>query len=197
MEMPLRTRDWRERNAWVANLLRARTGADVETWNGRVRAQSFADEPSLRGWLAAQGVTGYPQDLLVMERFGYPAFLTASADELIDGQYQDRPQLRPILDALLTRLAGLGEVTLQARKTYVSLVTPRRTFAAIQPTTKRRVDLGLRLHLHLPDSPLGGRLESAAAMGSGQVTARIGLTSVDEVDDEVQAWLRRAYDENR
>jgi hypothetical protein len=33
-------------------------------------------------------------------------------------------------------------------------------------------------------------------MGSGSVTVRIGLTSVDQVDDEVEAWLRRAYDEN-
>jgi hypothetical protein len=29
-------------------------------------------------------VTGYAQQLLVMERFGYPDFLTVTADELID-----------------------------------------------------------------------------------------------------------------
>jgi hypothetical protein len=33
-------------------------------------------------------------------------------------------------------------------------------------------------------------------MGSGQVTVRVGLGSVDEVDDEVEALLRRAYAEN-
>jgi len=86
-------------------------------------------------------VTGYAQSLLVMERFGYPDFLVASADELIDGQYKDRPQLRPILDAILAATAGLGEVVIQARKTFVSLVTPRRTFARVQATTRNRVDL--------------------------------------------------------
>ena len=36
-----------------------------------------------------------------MERFGYPDFLLASADQLIDGQYEDRPQLRAIYDATI------------------------------------------------------------------------------------------------
>jgi hypothetical protein len=29
-----------------------------------------------------------------MERFGYPDFFIASANDLVDGQYADRPQLR-------------------------------------------------------------------------------------------------------
>jgi hypothetical protein len=44
--------------------------------------------------------------------------------------------LRPILNAILAAALELGEVIIQARKTYVSLVTPRRTFARVQPTTK-------------------------------------------------------------
>ncbi len=55
-----------------------------------------------------------------MERFGYPAFFLASADELIEGQYADRPQLRPIFDAIIDAAAGLGEVVVQTHKTYVS-----------------------------------------------------------------------------
>jgi hypothetical protein len=48
------------------------------------------------------------------------------AEELIAGQYVDRPQLRPVLDAVLAALPALGPVTVQARKTFVSLSTPRR-----------------------------------------------------------------------
>jgi hypothetical protein len=188
----MQMRDWRKMNEWMADLLKQRTGEGVESWNARIRDAGCGDEASLRTWLADQGVTGYPQMLLVMERFGYPDFFLASADELVDGQYSDRPALRPILDAVLARAASVGEVTVQARKTYVSLLTPRRTFAAVQATTRRRVDLGLRL----ADQAPGGRLEPATSMGSGQVTVRIGLSSVDEVDDEVDGWLRRAYQEN-
>lgn len=185
-------RDWREMTAWMAELLKRRTGDDVETWNARVRESGAHDEASLRAWLTEQGVTGYAQTLLVMERFGYPDFFLATADDLIAAQYADRPALRPILDAVLVRAGQLGEVKVQARKTFVALVTPRRTFAVVQPMTRRRVDLGLRL----ADPPLGGRLRAASSMGNGAMTARIGLESVEEVDDEVDEWLRRAYEEN-
>jgi hypothetical protein len=73
-----------------------------------------------------------------------PRLLSPEAIQLIDGQYADRPHLRPILDAVLAALPSLGPVTVEARQTLVSLVTPRRTFAVVQATTKTRVDLGLR-----------------------------------------------------
>ena len=121
-------------------------------------------------------------------------FMTADADadELIEGQYADRPQLRPVLDAVLALLPALGPVTVQARKTMVSLVCPRRTFAVVQATTKDRVDLGLRLD----DAEPGGRLQSARNIDSGGATVRVALRRPEDVDDEVRGLMRRAYDEN-
>jgi hypothetical protein len=167
-----------------------RTGETIDAWNQRIAKEQFRDEKSLRAWLAKQDVTGYAQSLLVMERFGYPDFLLASADDLIEGQYGDRPQLRPIFDAIADAAAGLGEVVIQARKTYVSLVTSRRTFARIQPTTKRRVDLALRLEGHKP----GGRLQPSKIHETTRL--QVSLTSVDDVDSEVLNWLQEAYDQN-
>src|SRR3954466_4418134 len=97
-----------------------RTGSGLEEWNARVLASGLSDEKSLRAWLSEQGVTGYPAMLLVMERFGYPDYLQATADELIEGQYADRENLRPILDAIFALLPGIGDVEVQARKTYVA-----------------------------------------------------------------------------
>jgi hypothetical protein len=128
---------------------------------------------------------------LVWETFGYPDFLTADASALIDGQYADRPQLRPVLDSVLAALPAVGEVTIQARKTYVSLVSPRRTFAVVQATTKKRVDLGLRL-----DTEPAGRLRPAGNIGNGSMPIRIELSTPDEFDDEVLGWLRAAYRQN-
>jgi hypothetical protein len=113
-------------------------------------------------------------------------------DELIEAQYADRPQLRPVLDAVLAVLPALGPVTVQARKTIVSLVSPRRTFAVVRATTRDRVDLGLRLDDAVP----GGRLQSAKGIGGGGATVRIALTGPDDVDDEVRDLMRRAYDKN-
>jgi hypothetical protein len=173
-----------------ARLLKERTGENVATWNRRIAKEQLNDEKSLRAWLTKQGVAGYAQSLLVWERFGYPDFLLASADDLIDGQYGDRPQLRPIFDALIDAAVGLGEVTIQTRKTYVSLVTPRRTFARVQPTTKSRVDLALRLEGHKPD----GRLQPSKIHETMRL--QISLASVDDIDSELLNWLQEAYDQN-
>lgn len=185
------TRDWQSMKRMMERLLQERTGADIETWNKRMATEHFADEQQLRSWLNTQGVTGYAQSLLVMERFGYPDFILASANELINGQYVDRPQLRPILDAILAAVIGLGPVTIQARKTYISLVSQRRTFARVQPTTRQRVDLGLRLEGQQP----GGRLAPSKIQET--MPLQISLLSPDEVDAEVIEWLQRAYNENR
>jgi Family of unknown function (DUF5990)/Domain of unknown function (DUF5655) len=185
-----RVKSWEEMRDWAARLLQSRTGEDVQAWNRRIAQAGLADEQALRSWLAGQGVTGYSQALLVWERFGYPDFMTTGADELIEAQYADRPQLRPVFDAVLAALPALGQVTVQARKTLVSLVGPRRTFAVLQATTKIRVDLGLRLDNSKP----GGRLLAARDIGAANL--RIPLTGPGDIDDEVLGWLRRAYDEN-
>jgi hypothetical protein len=186
-----RIRDWKGMRDMSARLLKERTGDGVDAWNRRIKKERLNDEKALRAWLTKRGVTGYAQSLLVMEQFGYPDFLLASADELVEGQYADRPHLRPIFNAIIDAAAGLGEVTIQARKTYVSLVSPRRTFARVQPTTKNRVDLGLRLDGERP----GGRLQPSKIHETMRL--QISFTTRDEVDSEALDWLQLAYDQNR
>jgi Family of unknown function (DUF5990)/Domain of unknown function (DUF5655) len=187
-------KSWPEMREWCARMLQARTGQGVAAWNERIAAgtaQNRAGEPALRTWLSAEGVTGYAQALLVWETFGYPRFLVADTEQLIGRQYADRPHLRPVFDAVLAALAALpGPVTVQARGTLVSLVSPRRTFAVLKPTTKARVDLGLRLDTTRPE----GRLQPARDLG--MATVRIPLVTPGEVDAEVRDWLAKAYDEN-
>ena len=75
-KMPL-TGDWRRnREMWI-RVLHKPTCADLNTWNRRIERQRCGDAETLRAWLTSQGVTGYAQSLLVMERFGYPDFLVA------------------------------------------------------------------------------------------------------------------------
>ena len=185
----METKDWRDMREWMAALLE-RSGAGVAQWNDRIASAGLADEPALRAWLSERGVTGYAQMLLVYETFGYPDFFTATADELVDGQYADRPALRPVYDRVVLAAQSAGDVRVQARKTYVSLLTPRRTFAIVKATTRARVDLGLRLDGAQP----GGRLAAAKGLGNDTINVRVGLAGPDDVDDEVLDLLRRAYD---
>ena len=185
--------------SWVAmwethkRRLEEQTGEDVGTWNARILAEAPDDEAGLRAWLDQRGITGYPQSVLVMERFGYPDFLQASDAELIDAQYADRGHLRPILDRVLAVAAERHpDVEVVGRKGYVPLHTPRRQFAVVKPTTKRRVDLGLRLDGEEP----GGRLVAAKGLANETINVRIPLEQAPEVDHEVVAWLDAAWERN-
>ena len=133
------------------------------------RGRGLATEAGLRAWLDARGVHGYAQMVVVMERLGYPDHFLRSGDELVAAQYADRPALRPVLDAVLDAAAGLDPLTLQARKGYLSLVA-RRQLAVVRPTTRTRVDLGLRL-----DEPPGGRLLAAGGLANETISVRVAL----------------------
>jgi hypothetical protein len=61
---------WQQMRERTVRSLVARTGEDVDAWNRRIAEHDFADETALRAWLGANGVTGYPQMLLMMERIG-------------------------------------------------------------------------------------------------------------------------------
>ncbi len=186
-----------------AELLGRRTGHGVAEWRDRITQQAPKDEVALRAWLKGQGVEGYPQQLLVFETFGYPDFLTATAADLIDAQYQDRPALRPILDRLIEvagRLPGepsapsapSAEVTVQARKGFVTLQTKRRKFAVIKAATKTRVDLSLRI---LPP-PGSTRFRPVDPARSNDMLTRVGLAGPADVDGEVEDALQQAYTGN-
>ena len=65
-----------------------------------------------------------------------------------------------------------------------------KQFALVQPSTKTRVDLGIKLKGLEPI----GRLEASGSFNA-MVSHRVRLTSVDDVDDDVKSWLKQAYEQ--
>jgi Domain of unknown function (DUF5655) len=184
-----RTYDWqRNREMWI-RVLEKQTGEGLDAWKGKLRKHQFRDEKHLRTWLSQRNVTGYAQQLLVMERFGYPDFILASADELINRQYADASELRAVYDAIVRAATSCGDLTIQARKTFVSLVSPRRTFARIQ-RARGHVTLGLRLDRQHPV----GRLVPSKIHDTMRL--QMTLANVADVDGDLRGWLKRAYAQN-
>lgn len=84
-----------------------------------------------------------------------------------------------------------GDVEFAYKKTYISLRTPKKQFALLQPSTKTRVDVGLNLKGVEPS----GMAEAAGSWNS-MVTHRIKLSEIEQVNDELQEWVQKAYDAN-
>lgn len=112
----------------------------------------------------------------------------AAPEDLVGAQYAGKESLRPIYDRLLAHAESLGDdVEVAPKKSYVSLRRTRQ-FALVQPSTKTRVDLGLRLDGVEPS----GRLEAAGSWNA-MVSHRVRLSDADQVDDEVRSWVEAAY----
>lgn len=173
-------------------LLLRKTGHDVGYWAEQARSAGLRNDAELRHWMRDEhGVTGYAQYAVSWELFGYPEFMLRDADELIDGQYINHPELRPIADALLAWAAATEGVEIQMRKGYVSLHSPRGKFAQVTRTTNTAVDVALRL-----DAATGGRLDALKARADDPFDRRVRLTAVDQVDEELLEILARALDQN-
>ena len=113
--------------------------------------------------------------------------------DLVDAQYAGaKAGLKPIYDAIITRVEGFGsDVEIAPKKTYVSLRS-KKQFALVQPSTKTRVDVGI----NLKGWPATERLETSGSFNA-MVSHRVRLGDVRDVDEELVRWLEAAYEQSR
>jgi predicted transport protein len=108
---------------------------------------------------------------------------------LVQAQYAGpKAELRPIYDAILAAVCKLGkDVEVAPKKAYVSLRRSKQ-FAIVQPSTRTRIDLGIKLTGKEPE----GRLEASGSWNA-MVTHRVRLESKADFDAAVKRWLKQAY----
>lgn len=109
--------------------------------------------------------------------------------DLITNQYVGKESLKLIFIKLSVVIQSFGDdITITPKKDSVSMIR-KRQFALVKPATKSRIDLGLKLK----DIPNEGVLGDSGPFGS-MCTHRIKIESLEEVDDVVIGWLRKAYE---
>jgi hypothetical protein len=178
----------------VAGSMARRTGRTLEDWVALVGGSGLdpLDQNGVRRWL--REVHGVPQNsqwAIADAAARAAGWERPTVEQYVDGQYTGaRAALRPVFDAVRAVAEELGDdVVVEGRSTYTPFVR-RRQFAAAAAATATRLDLGLRL----PDPPASDRLRPASA--PGQANHKVALTAVADVDDEVRALLRAAYEQN-
>jgi hypothetical protein len=110
------------------------------------------------------------------------------ADAVLDDIYSGpKGALRPIHDALMAAISTFGPFEVAPKKGYVSL-RGRKQFAMIGPATKTQVEVGLNL------KDAGATVRLHALPHGGMCQYRVRLSDPFEVDAELIAWIRKAYD---
>ena len=179
----------------MASLLRnleEKTGRSMDAWVKIARDAGPMKHGQLVAFLKKEHALthGYANQIALRALAADDAPPAGSAD-LVDAQYGGaKAALRPVYDALVAAVRAFGPDTEFApKKAYVSLRRAKQ-FGVIQPSTAMRVDVGLVLKGVAPK----GRLEASGSFNA-MVTHRVRLGSAAEVDRELIAWLRRAYDQ--
>jgi len=170
--------------------IKNKTGRSVAEWIGIVKKTGIDKHSAIIKHLKAEyGFThGYANFVALKSRAADSG--SQNEEDLINNQYKGKEQLKTICDNLLAEAQKFGnDVEIAPKKANISL-RRKKQFALVQPSTKTRIDLGLKLKGKEPS----GRLENSGPFGS-MCTHRVRLQNIDEIDQEVLNWLKEAYDE--
>ncbi len=111
-----------------------------------------------------------------------------TTDQVLDEIYQGpKSSLRPIHEKLMGFIVQLGDFEVAPKKGYVSL-RRKRQFAMLGPATNTRFELGLNIKNLESDNRL---IEQPSGSMCNYI---VRLTTVDQVDETILSWVRRAYD---
>jgi predicted transport protein len=169
-----------------------KTGRAFPEWLRLIRAGKFARHGEIMKFLKEKhGVTHGYANQIALEALRPADGPARGSDELITAQYAGKKAaLKPIYERLATLLRRMGkDVEFAPKKAYVS-VRRARQFAIIQPSTATRLDVGINLAGHARTA----RLESSGSFNA-MVSHRVRISHVDQIDSELEAWLRKAYDD--
>lgn len=171
----------------IANL-QAKTGKSLDDWLVLARASGQAKHGALVSWLkSAHGLTHGYANLVAHKAFASDAGSSGEAD-LMEAMFAGpKAAMKPAYDKVAAIVSGLDGAEFAPKKGYVSF-RRNKQFGLAQPSTKDRLDLGLTLKVVEPS----GRLEASGSWNA-MVTHRVRIASVDEIDAQVEGWIKQAW----
>lgn len=163
-----------------------KTGKSLSGWKAVLIDKAFAKHGEAVKYLKTEyGVThGFANTIVTLSKEEH-----ITSEDLIANQYQGKETLLPIYKQLLVEIMKLGDdITITPKKGSVSFIR-KKQFTLVKPATKTRIDLGIKIK----DKPTTDRLESSGPFGT-MCTHRVKLTDVIDVDAELMAWIKEAYE---
>lgn len=167
--------------------LHKNTGKTLNEWITLVKNRNFEKHGQIMKFLKEdQGLTHGFANLVALKTLATDAGSVENKDELIENQYKGKEHFRPIYDQLVSEIKKFGsDVEIAPKNANVSL-RRKKQFALLHPITKTRFEIGINLK---GQEPLGKLLPSGNAM----CTHKINLAGLEDIDEEVIDWLKKAY----
>ncbi|CAN5538567.1 hypothetical protein BH20ACI3_BH20ACI3_42710 [soil metagenome] len=179
--------------------LKQKTGRSLEEWLSFIEKSGPKSEKERRDWLKKKEGLGTKIASWMAERSVGKRTETAdphqylkAAEGYVEQMFSgSKFKMRPIYDALLKLGLKVGRCAKACPCQTIVPLYRKHVFAQIKPTTRTRIDLGFALG----DMKANGRLiDTGGFAKKDRITHRIPIESVRDIDDEVEHWLKVAYD---
>jgi hypothetical protein len=108
-------------------------------------------------------------------------------DEIYSGA---KAGLRPVHDALMKEITKFGAFEIAPKKGYVSL-RGKKQFAMIGPATNTQIEIGLNM------KGVKGTARLVEQKPGGMCQYKVRIADKEEVNAQLIAWLRTAYDSSQ
>ncbi|MEJ7758250.1 MAG: DUF5655 domain-containing protein [Gemmatimonadaceae bacterium] len=174
--------------------IQARTGKTLDELYAHIRRSGLVKHGEIRALLKKDPGMGHGDAntlatfFLKFDGQGADHSKETGTDDLVNTIYAGpKAVLRPIHDKLMSAIDEFGSFEIAPKKGYVSL-RRKKQFATIGPPNKTRVDVGL----NMKGVKGTARLAEMPAGAMCQYTVR--LADPAEVDEELLAWIKTAYE---
>ena len=172
--------------------IQKKTGKSLDELAVIIKKSGLTRHAEIRGYLKRELGLGHGDaNALVHALFqsdGQRAAQGKSTDDVLDEIYTGaKAGMRPIHDELMKHTTRFGELEIVPKKGYVSL-RRKKQFAMIGPKTNTRFEVGinaqdLKKNARLLEQPKGSMCNYV-----------VNLTEAQEVDSELMAWIKSAYE---
>ncbi len=174
--------------------IQIRTGKSLDELRAILQQSGLTKHSEIRAMFQRDLGLGYgdanmlAQILRKTDAEGSNAVQAETPDDVVNALYTGaKADLRPIHDRLMAEIAQLGAFEIAPKKGYLSL-RRKKQFAMIGPATNTRVEVGLNM------KGVDATARLAEMPSGGMCNYKVKVIDVAEVDTELIAWIKRAYE---
>ncbi len=181
-------KDQKSFQSYLGNI-KAKTGKTPEDFRLLAAQKGLVKNGEIVAWLKTDFALGHGHATAIAHVIQAHGKEPVSTDDAVAAHFAGKKAAwRKPYDALIADISQFGaDVALEPAKSYISLLRGAKKFGIVQVTAER-LDIGIKLKGSAPTE----RLE-AAGTWNAMVTHRVRISTAEQIDADVIAWLQQAY----
>lgn len=180
--------------AYLKNL-HERTGRTLEQWVAITRKRGLGTVRERTAWLKEEhGLTTDYARWVAESVDGDASSAAYDPEALVAAMFAKKQPLLPIYDQLLRLGLALGADVIASPCSTIVPLFRKHVILQLKPTTLTRIDLGFALGDPKIAKPPARWIDTGGFAKKDRITHRVPITTLAEIDREVERWMKVAYE---